>query len=318
MTIKKQLNKFRFNKVISSVLVFFLTPIYSICRILHTQIAMKIWANGHTVVYDGIQLKFPTNVGVHYCSNIYWNGVAGFEPHEWSVMKPLLLQARSFIDVGSNIGFYSVMASKINPALQIVGFEPIPSIHSENQEFHHCNGLSGDCIKMMGLGDFDGTTTAHLPDAPDEVEQGTCGTLRQDSWQARRQNKQVFDVTVRRLDTFLAEHEMSTPMFIKIDVEDFEHSVLLGAEQTLLVKRPIILIELLSREHGNAETYKYFMSMKYRLFAITGQGCFQILRKDLSKKRKWMNCLAVPSENLGADTAFLTLTDLFVSKSSES
>lgn len=68
---------------------------------------MKVWVNGGRVTFDKVHLNFPINVGVNYASLIFWNEEEGYEPDTWRALHPLLKNAKHFIDVGSNIGFYA-------------------------------------------------------------------------------------------------------------------------------------------------------------------------------------------------------------------
>lgn len=65
-----------------------------------------------------------------------------------------------------------------------------------------------------------------------------------------------------------ANLDKNQPMFIKIDVEGWEHSVLLGAKNTLRDFKPILLIEIntwtLSKQGTSPkEIYDYLLSMNY-------------------------------------------------------
>ena len=67
-------------------------------------------------------------------------------------------------------------------------------------------------------------------------------------------------VQVRRLDDFAL-----APTAIKIDAEGAEWSVLRGAEQTLRIHRPVLLVE-----NGNwGQVTEYLASLGYKCFRYT-------------------------------------------------
>ncbi len=127
---KRFFNKIRYQYHLSLLARHITRPVEQLCRIVADQIRMKVWVNGGTVNYDGMKITFPRNVGVSYASDIFWNDVDGFEPNTWRVIKHFLGQSSLFIDVGSNIGLYSILAKKVNPDLRILAYEPVP------QHFH--------------------------------------------------------------------------------------------------------------------------------------------------------------------------------------
>jgi hypothetical protein len=61
--------------------------------------------------------------------------------------------------------------------------------------------------------------------------------------QGKEDGKDVFTISIVKLDEFLAERN-SEPDLVKIDVEGFEMEVLRGAEQTFKRCRPELFIEL--------------------------------------------------------------------------
>ena len=133
---KKILKKLRYNFYISTVLKLTLVPIYKICAFINFRISRHILINSGTVEYDGYKLSFPKNLGVNYISSLFWNGDDGFEKDVWKTLKPLILKSNYFFDIGSNIGFYSVLAKKVNLNIKVAAFEPIESIYNKNLKFH--------------------------------------------------------------------------------------------------------------------------------------------------------------------------------------
>ena len=183
MIVKRFFNCIRHDYAVSAVARNTLSPVQRVCSYLDQQIRMKIWVNGGKVVYDGIDLHFPKDVGVSYCSNIFWQGANGYEPHTWTVVKHFALHCDTFLDVGSNVGLYSVLVKKLNPRVRVEAFEPIPTIYHKNILFHRANGLDGENVWGHAVGDRDGQATIYLPVDSSSIEEETTATLRQDSWQ---------------------------------------------------------------------------------------------------------------------------------------
>jgi FkbM family methyltransferase len=125
-----------------------------------------------------------------------------------------------FIDIGANIGSYSILAAGASGA-QVVSIEPIPSTFSrlldnvklnrlETKVTCHNIGLSLVSGKLRFSSDLD--TVNHVLREGEDVES--------------------IDVDVSRLDDFLTI-DPNQAVIIKIDVEGHELSVLKGAETTL-------------------------------------------------------------------------------------
>lgn len=125
-----------------------------------------------------------------------------------------------FIDIGANIGSYSILAAGASGA-QVVSIEPIPSTFSklldnvqlnrlEGKVTCHNIGLSFTAGKLRFSSDLD--TVNHVLRDGEEVKS--------------------IDVDVSRLDDLLTV-DPNQAVVIKIDVEGHELSVLKGAESTL-------------------------------------------------------------------------------------
>ncbi len=289
---KKYLNRLRYNhyfSLLARVLVF---PVERICAWSTRQLRMKVWVNGGKVNYDGIALSFPRNVGVHYSSGIFWQGVDGFEPLTWCVIKHYLGTAGVFVDVGANIGMYSVLARKLRPDIRILSFEPVPSIHAKCLAFHKINNCSVEEIFNAAIGDKQGRARMLLPVEAGATEEETTATLRQDSWQ-NRSSSMEFEVEVTTLDLVFRNFRAGTRVLVKVDVEDFEESVFAGAEAAVAALRPVFVCEILPRPHGNQNTWLMLEKFGYVPFGITKDGLVRFNKQDFFQKRSFTDFLLI-------------------------
>ncbi|WP_176957522.1 FkbM family methyltransferase [Mariprofundus sp. KV] len=306
----KFLNKLRGNYLFSLVSSTLLLPVQWLCSTLDRQIRMKVWVNGRKVVYDNVPLKFPQDVGLYISSGVYWNGVQGFEPHTWKTMRHFLERVDAFVDVGSNIGFYSVLASKVNSGLSIDAFEPIPQIYSKNHEFMKENHSSYE-LHHAALSDKNGEFEIFLPVRSSGIEEEATATLREDSWQQRSASKISMTVKTVTLDEFgLSKYTKGDRVLIKVDVEDFEASVFSGGRAFMRQLRPIVICEMLRREHGNQETVNIIEELDYAIYAVTPAGLFRFSRDDFFKPRPFTDFLFVPKEQLKGIPNFLSYASL--------
>lgn len=136
-----------------------------------------------------------------------------------------LKHADCFVDVGANMGFYSVLAGKI--LSQRGGVVHAIEMDAENvnriRANLRLNRLRNVTVHEVALGDQSGT-----------VEYYRCGSFRNTlevSVNDRERYQQV-SVPMTTLDSLLAEMEIA-PDVIKIDVEGAEYLVLKGMDGTM-------------------------------------------------------------------------------------
>jgi len=107
------------------------------------------------------------------------------------------------------------------------------------------------------------------------------GTLVGNSWQSRKQSRQL-QVRTSDFDDFEKDHPLKLDL-VKIDVEDFEASVLSGMQAIIQWDRPFIVCEILTREHGNWGTLKIIESLGYTPYWITPSGYIRVSRLDFQR-----------------------------------
>jgi FkbM family methyltransferase len=159
----------------------------------------------------------------------------------FSFLDPILdnLKEGMALDIGANIGNHSIYFSRIFKS--VLAFEPHPQIHA----LLLFNSKIAPNIQVFNFGLGETTKAIHLNENWDNMGSSSI----KHSWV--EDGGKVL-VNLRRLDELELGHE--TISLIKIDVEGFESSVLLGAKRTIQEYQPLILIEQLESEFIGALT----------------------------------------------------------------
>ncbi len=183
-----------------------------------------------------------TNQTSHVTKLLYWKGPDSFE--YTPIFKELILQCESFIDIGANTGYYSLMAAAVNPRSKIYSFEPAQGPlryltknvfinNFQNQVSVHPIALSSQSGEVMfyEVKNKKYTYLSH--------NLGGVGSLNKDS------SKIAYSVNTETLDQFISKKPISHVDLIKIDTEGTENLILEGAEESITKYRPIIICETL-------------------------------------------------------------------------
>jgi FkbM family methyltransferase len=129
---------------------------------------------------------------------------------------------RSFVDVGANVGYISLLARRGAPDLDLIAVEADPRLARLIKRNFRDNGLAPPDVVNAVVGDreLDATTFSLNPASTLD------NRVHVDEW------PQV-TVPMRTLDSLLAERDLEGPVFLKIDTQGFEMHVLRGAESWL-------------------------------------------------------------------------------------
>lgn len=161
---------------------------------------------------------------------IYWQRT--YEPATLALIDACLRPGDRMIDVGANFGLMSLHASRaVGPSGMVVALEPHPKTFRRLQDHLRLNGAEN--VQAINVAAGAEVGTLELFDTP-EGESGQASLIPESD------SVSAGSVDVRRLDDIVGPIKGRT--FIKIDVEGFEHHVLLGAPKTLR-NDPIICME---------------------------------------------------------------------------
>ena len=206
-------------------------------------------------VYDDMKLRcYPDSI-------IALHVVQRGEFHDWDTAKfitEFLHEGDTFVDVGANIGLYTLPAAA--KKARVVAVEPSAKNRGRLEENLALNGLSSVKIEACALGEIESEMAFCDDDALAHVELAGDGPK----------------VPVRRLDAILPEGEIS---LLKVDVEGFELAVFQGAEIAMRAGRlPVILFEM-------NHSYERYGVTEAQIFGFLRERGFQIARYEHDARR---------------------------------
>jgi FkbM family methyltransferase len=149
----------------------------------------------------------------------------------------------NLVDCGASIGMYSKIAMLANPHNKVQSFEPNPwtrhALVKNLKEFGH-----NSKVYHYALGDLNGRRKLLMP--RDYLFTSSAKLENEDLTESRIWYKGII-VEVRTLDFLIEIGEIEVPNVLKIDVEGLELHVLKGARELLMLHKPIIFFEALSK-----------------------------------------------------------------------
>jgi FkbM family methyltransferase len=165
------------------------------------------WVNNSTLLI---------NKGESGITGNFYVGLMEFE--DMSFLLHTLQKETIFIDIGANMGAYTILASKVCGSKSIA-FEPVPSSYNRLCDQVRINNIEHLVTKKnIGLAKKDGYLyfTKNL-NAMNKVSL----------------DKNKTDSVLVKVSQLDSEISIDNPLFLKIDVEGYEYDVLLGAKKIL-------------------------------------------------------------------------------------
>ncbi len=187
---------------------------------------------------DGKVMKYKTVVDDGIGRGLYFGGIDGWTGRYVAdvFVNRMVGQATNFVDVGANVGMYSLMAAISNPSVRISAFEPVPATCQHFRQLITLNGLERRInLHAAAAGESPGELPFHLP--TDGGNFPVMASLNEGG--KRGLAGTTILVPVLMLDDVL---DGELPDLVKIDVQGFETEVLRGMRKTLTQSFPIMII----------------------------------------------------------------------------
>jgi FkbM family methyltransferase len=170
----------------------------------------------------------------------------GFEKEETDYLSDVLNEGDVFVDIGANVGLFSLLASKIvGGEGKVLCFEPTPVTFSRLIENVKLNDFKNIHIKNLGLSDKQGKLNFYV---------SNNGHDAWNSFAPSQDNKleSSIEVPVSTMDIEFKDIDKSKIKLVKIDVEGWEKFVLYGGKDFLVNYNPTVMVEFTEENTFNA------------------------------------------------------------------
>ena len=252
----------------------------------------------------GTVFKMATNETSSVTKLIFWKGADNYEYTR--IFLHLLPKCRSFVDVGANTGYYSLLAAAENTRIKVYAFEPASAPCHYLVMNIRINTLTNVKAYPVALSDRMGEIDFFEVDNPagyhSKFNLAGTGTLKGDD--LAHQKMMTRKVSTITLDNWMMTEQPDTVDLIKLDTEGTEHLILRGAEELLHRHQPILICETLFNViEGDLErimkqyNYRFFNYMDGRLYETD-----TLIRKADNGVR---DCFFVPASKVDMIAAFV-------------
>ncbi len=154
------------------------------------------------------------------------------------------------IDVGANIGLYSLFFSK-GMGARVISFEPVPQIFWKLQENIALNN-SPIVAEQVALGETNGMVDLWIPS--DLKLNSGHSTITKDKSHLKDDSRSIsIKVPVTTIDSYCEKNNLGAISLIKLDVEGAEGTVLRGARETIRKYSPVVFFEVTQFNQGDFE-----------------------------------------------------------------
>jgi FkbM family methyltransferase len=166
-------------------------------------------------------------------------------------------------DIGAHVGFYTLLFSKaVGSQGMVYAFEPFPDNVIFLRKHHHLNKLANIIVEEYAIGDANGEVNFYCPHVSNY-----CGSIMRINGD---NNYKILKLKTITLDDYVYQHNNNPPDLIKIDIEGAEYLALIGMQNIIKNKKPILFIAL----HGPEVFHKccdFMKKFNYHIYNLDGQ-----------------------------------------------
>jgi len=201
----------------------------------------------------------------------------------------------AFIDIGSNIGYYSLLAENlVGPKGKIFSFEPTPRTFKILKE----NTINFKNVKINQLALLDKEGLVSFTDYGSQYAVFNTLKKRIDKDFFKGKKTKTIKIKTIILDEYCKKNNIK-PNFIKIDAEGTEYLILRGMSHILKSSRPLISLEVSGDEEWEEncqESIKILLDNNYKVFEIMFDG--KLVEHIIKEKYSYDNLVFIPEEKI--------------------
>lgn len=212
-------------------------------------------------LFNGLYMH--VNATDHIQKNIFWYGE--YEKEASCLWQCLLKTDSVVLDIGANIGYFTLLAAAKARSGKVFSFEPVSFFRKQLKKNLALNGFRNIDVLPLAVSDRNEETDIYLA-ADDNL--GMTSLTPPENFSGEKEK-----VKTIRLDAWLKAQHLSKIDFIKIDVEGAEKKVLDGMKEMLQIHQPVLFLEVVNTllsgfGHSAKEIYSTLSEYNYQPYEI--------------------------------------------------
>ena len=215
----------------------------------------------HRTVQLNCGALFHVNLTDNIQRQIYFQGE--YEPEVTHLMRTILSEGDTFIDIGANVGYHTVLAKElVGSSGSVHSFEPLPKLYSELNRNVQLNSYTNVFLNQIALHREKANINIYLPGTGNN---GTGSIFERD-----HHTGGSLSCPAISLDMYLRSRYVKNLRLIKIDIEGGEIYALEGMS-TLLNRTPApnLILEVIP------ELQKNTSNSRKSIYSILGSFGYQ-------------------------------------------
>ena len=216
------------------------------------------------------------NPSEHIQQQLFWYG--HYEKEIGDLINEILQPNDVFLDVGANIGYFSLLAAIHQPSAKIISFEPVTTVFKLFEENISLNNVSNITTINAAVGEKDDEREIYIST---EDNTGMSSLQKPENYSGKKERVKVIEI-----DSWFRSSGLSKIDLVKIDIEGSELSALKGMNDALLNFKPLIIVEinpdtLRLFNHGSVDIINLLKQLGFDGFLISKTGKLETTNKNL-------------------------------------
>jgi len=258
--IKKYFNLMEEGKTFRDKFIIFIYFVQMPVRLIFKFIGYK--GNGRLI--SDVTLK--NKDGIFFCGNSIFSVWTGSVLGEEDLRKYFNLDKGVFIDIGANIGKYTIkLGNQLKKKGKVISIEPEPINFKALSKNVKLNKLENVFLENVACSDKEGFMDFYIDYVGDYG--GGHSLIKNEI------SRKKIKVKTKKLDSILDELKIKKVDLIKIDVEGAESLVLKGGLKTLKNSHPKIIIEAWDKKHLD-KVKEILKPFNYKIKQISKENYF--------------------------------------------
>ena len=178
----------------------------------------------------------------HIQQQLFWYGY--YEKELGDLLNKIVKPGDVFLDLGANIGYFSLLVATNFPSVKVISFEPVQELFQNMNDNISLNSIKNISTVHAAVGETSEEKELFVA-APDNL--GMSSFYQPGNYSGKTER-----VKVVTIDDWFKTSGLSKMDVIKLDIEGSELAALKGMKEILQKQKPILIVEV------NPETLSMF------------------------------------------------------------